>query len=72
MRRVIYIPDVNEIIPDISYHYLLPVSGKYVFDSIVPDNWNTLGETLHDMSDDKTITIQLPEPAQHHYAGWEF
>ncbi len=72
MRRVIYIPDVDEIIPDISYHYLLPVSGKYFFDSIVPDNWKTLGEILHDMSDDKTITIQLPEPAQHHYAGWEF
>jgi hypothetical protein len=30
MRRVIYIPDVEESIPDISYHYLLPVSGKYV------------------------------------------
>jgi len=72
MRRVIFVPAVDEIIPDISYHYQLPVSGKFVLDSIVSDNWDTGGEVLHDMSDDGTISAQLPEPAQHHYAGWEF
>jgi hypothetical protein len=72
MRRVIYIPAVDEIIPDISYYYLLPVSDKYVFDCLVPDKWTTDGEILHDMTDDKTITVQLLEPAVHHYAGWEF
>lgn len=72
MRRVIYIPAVDEIIPDVSYHYLLPVSGKYVFDCIVSDTWTTDGEIIHDMTDDKTITVQLTEPAVHHYAGWEF
>lgn len=72
MRRVIYVPDIDEIIPDISYHYLLPVSGKYVFDSIVPDNWATDGEILHEMTDKGVIVKQLTEPARHHYAGWEF
>lgn len=72
MRRVIYIPDVDESIPDISYYYLLPVSGKYVFDCLVSDTWVTDGEILHDRTDDKTITVQLAEPAVHHYAGWEF
>jgi|JI10StandDraft_1071094.scaffolds.fasta_scaffold06748_3 hypothetical protein len=72
MRRVIYIPDVEESIPYISYHYLLPVLGKYVFDCIVSDTWTTDGEIIHDMTDDKTITVQLTGPAVHHYAGWEF
>ncbi len=72
MRRVIFVPAVDEPIPDISYHYQLPVSGRFVLDSIVPDKWDTDGEILHDMSDGATIVGQLPEPAQHHYAGWEF
>ncbi len=72
MRRVIFIPAVDEIVPDISYYYQLPVSGKYVFDSLVPDTWATDGEVLHDMTDAGVITTQLPEPAQHHYAGWDF
>ena len=72
MRRVIYIPDVDEIIPDISYYYYLPISEKFVFDCLVSDIWTTDGEILHDMEEDKTINIQLTEPALHHYAGWEF
>lgn len=72
MRRVIFVPAVDEIIPNISYYYQLPIVGDYVVDSIVPDNWDTKGTVLHDMSEDRTITVQLPEPAPHHYAGWEF
>lgn len=72
MRRVIFVPAVDEILPDSSYHYQLPVSGKFVVDSIVPDKWDTDGDILHDMSEDRTIAVQLPEPAPHHYAGWEF
>jgi len=72
MRRVIYIPAVEEQIPDIWYHCQLPVSGDFVFDVLVDDKWDTDGVVKHEMLEDRTIITQLPEPAVHHYAGWEF
>lgn len=69
--RFIYIPAENEIIPDNAVLYTLPVSGKEVIDVIVPDTWDTAGEKLFEMRDDKTVFIPLAEPHIHHFAGWE-
>lgn len=69
--RFIYIPAENEIIPDNAVLYTLPVSGKEVIDVIVPDTWDTNGEKLFEMRDDKTVFIPLAEPHIHHFAGWE-
>lgn len=72
MKRLIYTPAVDEIIPDGAYHYILPVSGKDVVDVIVPDNFGTDGEIVHEQNDRGVIATHLPERAVHHFAGWEF
>jgi hypothetical protein len=72
--RVIYQPAVDELIPDIVTYYQLPVSGLYVLDVLVDDTWDTDGTILYssDRFDEDGDPILLPEPAVHHYAGWEF
>lgn len=72
MKRLIYIPSDNEIIPDGAYHYILPVSGKDVFDVLVPDNFDTDGEVIHEQDDKGVIVTKLPETPIHHFAGWDF
>lgn len=67
----IYVPAENEAIPEGGVLYTLPASGKEVIDVIVPDNWDTAGEKLFEMRDDKTVVIPLSEPHIHHFAGWE-
>lgn len=71
MIRCIYVPAENEAIPEGGVLYTLPASGKEVIDVVVPDNWDTAGEKLFEMRDDKTVFIPLAEPFIHHFAGWE-
>ncbi len=74
MIRVIYQPAADEIIPDNSVYYRLPVSGLDVVDSLVPYDWDTDGTVLYssDNFDEDGDVIPLAEPAIHHFAGWEF
>lgn len=66
MKRVIYTPDISEVIPDGAMQYTLNVSG-FVVDAIVPDEFVTAG-TIHY---DSLNSVELPEPFIHHFAGWE-
>jgi hypothetical protein len=69
--RVIYVPAVDEQIPDGGVLYTLPQSGKEVVDVIVDDNWDTDGEKLFEMDSAGAVLIPLTEPHIHHFAGWE-
>ena len=68
MKRVIFTPNPDVIIPDISVYYVLPVAGP-VFDCLVDDTWVCDG-TLH-YDSDPDAPKALAEPFIHHYAGWE-
>ena len=67
MKRMIFIPAVDEIIPDGGVYYHLPVSGKNVIDVICYEEFTTTGETLYD----SISGPMLAEPFIHHFAGWE-
>lgn len=67
MKRMIYVPDVDEMIPDGAIYYRLPMSGKYVIDVIHKDTFTTDGEVLYDSLNGP----MLAEPFIHHFAGWE-
>jgi len=67
MKRMIYIPAINEMIPDGGVFYRLPVSGKDVVDVICDDDFSTMGEIHYDSK----IGQMLSEPFIHHFAGWE-
>lgn len=67
MKRMIYVPDVDEIIPNGAIYYRLPMSNKNVVDVICEDNFTTDGETLYDSRSGP----MLAEPFIHHFAGWE-
>lgn len=67
MIRVIYVPAVDEFIPDGAIYYKLPISGKDVVDVIADDDFTTEGELLYNSS---TGSV-LGEPFVHHFAGWE-
>ena len=64
---MIYVPDVDEMIPDGGIYYKLPVSGKEVVDVICVNGFTSTGETLYDSLNGPS----LAEPFIHHFAGWE-
>lgn len=68
MKRVIFTPNPDVIIPDIAVYYVLPVAGP-VFDCLVDDTWDCDG-TLH-YNSDPDAPKALAEPFIHHFAGWE-
>lgn len=72
MKRVIFTPAVDEIIPDGGVYYTLPVAGP-VIDVIVEDDWDTWGVLHYDSSavDGNGDPVPLAEPHVHHFAGWE-
>lgn len=67
MKRMIFVPAVDEMIPDGGVFYRLPVSGKDVVDVICDEDFTTEGETLFDSKSGP----MLAEPFIHHFAGWE-
>ena len=67
MKRMIYVPAVDEFVPDGSVYYTLPVSGKSVVDVVCDDDFTSEGEVLYDSISPPTF----PEPFIHHFAGWE-
>lgn len=67
MIRVIYVPGVDEFVPDGGIYYRLPVSGKEVVDVITTEDFSTEGEILYNSDGSKN----LAEPFVHHFAGWE-
>lgn len=67
MKRMIYVPGVDEIIPDGAVYYRLPVSNKNVVDVICWDDFTTNGQVLYD----SLSAPLLGEPFIHHFAGWE-
>lgn len=67
MKRMIYVPSVDEFVPDGSVYYTLPVSGKNVVDVICDDDFTSDGEILFDSISAPTLS----EPFIHHFAGWE-
>ncbi len=68
MKRVIFTPNPDVIIPEIAVYYHLSVAGP-VFDCLVDDTWSCDG-TLH-YDSDPDAPKALAEPFIHHYAGWE-
>lgn len=72
MKRVIFAPDIDEIIPDGAVYYELPIAGP-VFDVLVDDDWDTLGTIHYDSSarDVDDNPVPLAEPHVHHFSGWE-
>lgn len=79
MKRVIFAPDIDEIIPDGAVYYELPIAGP-VFDALVEDDWDTFGTIHYDSSavvmedvDGQLVPKAVPmaEPHVHHFAGWE-
>ncbi len=68
MKRVIFTPGVDVLIPEIAVYYVLPTAGP-VFDCLVEDDWDCDG-TLH-YDSDPDAPKALAEPFIHHYAGWE-
>lgn len=72
MKRVIFTPNVDVVIPDIAIYYALPIAG-FVFDCLVEDNWDCDGVLHYDSSarDIDNNLIPLAESHVHHYAGWE-
>lgn len=69
MKRVIFTPNPDVIIPEIAVYYHLPVAGP-VFDCLVEDDWDCDG-ILH-YNSDPNGPVPLIEAPIHHYAGWEF
>ncbi len=67
MKRMIYVPADNEMVPDGAIYYKLPISLKDVIDVICEDDFTTAGETLYDSINGP----MLAEPFIHHFAGWE-
>lgn len=67
MKRIIYVPGIDEMIPDGGVYYQLPQSEKDVVGVICEDGFTTTGETLYDSK----AGISLTEPFIHHFAGWE-
>lgn len=67
MKRMIYVPDTDEIIPNGAIYYRLPMSNKNVVDVICEDDFTSSGETLYD----SRLGPMLAEPFIHHFAGWE-
>ncbi len=67
MKRIIYVPGIDEMIPSPAVYYRLPVSNKDVVDVICEDDFTTTGEKLYDSK----LGPSLAEPFIHHFAGWE-
>jgi hypothetical protein len=67
MIRIIYVPAVDELIPNGAIYYKLPISGKDVVDVIADDDFSTEGEVLYNSNGGPS----LPEPFVHHFSGWE-
>ena len=68
MKRVIYSPGQDEVVPDGSVYYTLPLAGPVV-DALVADDWWTSGVVFYNSDPDDPVP--LAEPFIHHYAGWE-
>ena len=67
MKRMIYSPGVDEIIPDGAIYYRLPQSNQNVVDVICEDDFATDGTVFYD----SVAGPSLAEPFVHHFAGWE-
>ncbi len=67
MKRMIYTPAVDEIVPDGGVFYRLPVAGVDVVDVLVEDTFGTAGTVYYDTLTGKELTEQFV----HHFAGWE-
>lgn len=70
MKRAIFIPADDELIPDNSIVYSLPVAKKQVVDSITSDDWKFFGQVLYLEQPQGTVVTPLSEPMQHNFAGW--
>jgi len=70
MKRVIMIPADDELLPDNSIIYQLPVMNRQVVDCIAPDNWIFYGDIKYLEQPQGTIITPLSEPMQHNFAGW--
>ena len=68
MKRVIYAPALDEIVPTGAVYYTLPVAGAVV-DALVADDWLTDGVVFYNT--DPEAPVVLAEPFKHHFAGWE-
>lgn len=66
MKRIIYKPAIDEVIPDGAVFYTLPENGNVV-DVLIEDDFVTAGTVVYDSLND----IMLNEPFIHHFAGWE-
>lgn len=66
MKRVIFVPGIDEMIPPGAVYYRLPLSGKDVVDVICNDDFTTTGEMLHDSISGPFLS----EPFVHYFAGW--
>ena len=79
MKRMIFVPAVDEMIPDGGVFYRLPVSGKEVVDVICDEDFTTddpgrhghlgasrarLGRVLHQMADHAFEPIAMSEHAR--------
>lgn len=70
MKRAILIPADNELLPDGSIIYQLPVMNKQVVDCIAPDDWIFYGTILYLEQPQGTVVTPLSEPRIHDFAGW--
>ncbi len=68
MKRVIFTPNPDVIIPEIAVYYVLPTAGP-VFDCLVDDSYDPDGAVFY--NSDPDAPKALAEPFIHHYAGWE-
>lgn len=66
MKRIIYKPTIDEVVPNGAMFYTLPVNGA-VIDVIVDDNFVTTGTVLYD----SLTGTMLNEPFIQHFSGWE-
>lgn len=67
-KRIIYKPLEGEEKPYEAVDYHLPVSGYYVFDVLIDDDFTPAsGIVLYDSAGG----IMLPEPPIHQFSGWE-
>lgn len=67
MKRMIYVPAVDEMIPENAVYYRLPVAGVDVVDVVCEDDFSTTGTVRYDSKSGP----MLAEPFIHHFAGWE-
>lgn len=67
MKRMIYAPDVDEIIPDGAIYYKLPQANVNVVDVICEDDFATDGVVYYNSLGGPNLS----EPFIHHFAGWE-